>query len=56
MSDVKFKRIFFCFYYVDRDSFMFRPEAFTVLDDDKFYYTRLFKNIWIKRGYKNYEK
>ena len=56
MSDVKFKRTFFCFYSVIRDSFIFRPEAFIMLSDDKYYYTRVFKNIWIKRGYKPYEK
>ena len=56
MSDLKFKRVFLCFYSVARDSFIFRPEAFTMLSDEKYYYTRVFKNIWIKRGYKPYEK
>ena len=56
MSELKFKRVFLCFYSVIRDSFIFRPEAFTMLDDDKYYYTRVFKNIWIKRGHKAYEK
>jgi len=56
MSELKFKRVFFCFYSVIRDSFIFRPEAFIMLSDDKYYYNRVFKNIWIKRGYKPYEK
>lgn len=56
MRDLKFKRVFFCFYSVIRESFIFRPEAFTMLSDNKNYYTRIFKNVWIKRDCKNYEK
>lgn len=56
MSELKFKRVFLCFYSVIRDSFIFRPEVFIMLSDEKYYYTRVFKNIWIKRGYKPYEK
>ena len=46
---IRFKYIGFGLYSVVKDSFIFRPEAFKMLSDDRYSYNRLFYNVWIKR-------
>lgn len=50
MSDVIFTRVFFVFYKMEIDSFIFNPRAFKFMTDRYGNsYNRVAFNLWVKR-------